>query len=1255
MITNYFKSVNKYPSTSKPFHEAISQQNKQARINFVSFNILTLDNGHRLQEISRKLKANNIHVAAIQGTCWQVSNAWEVGDYGVFHDGKLLGQQHKHAGVMLLIHKSLTISRTVRTYSVTQGRTIAVRISDRSNDLTLISSYIPTEESRLSGSVWSQLSKFMQQLPRRTTAIVGIDSNAHVDLEHQSSHWQSKVIAHGTNPEHQQTNKNGEMLLNLLQQHSMYMADTRNQNNCWTHMAPDGKTVSYIDHILVPMQLQGQVENNVGVDYRNVLELRREGTCIDHLPICVTVRVPFKWKSKEARTLPLWDQRELTKAAQAWEIHENNKMRKQPISEDAERVQQAIALRDRIAERLAQYQMPITRNKLQTFPCGVDPERHGGWNCDLDKHSQALEDITNESIAEIFPFTRSVTIKQSYIDNALADQIEIRQKMWKDILTLSNQAMAVSPFSNVKSIFHAWKLYVLWFRQKRIVNRQIKHAKKSELEQLLEGTLDVDPNDYIKQREKFQVIRKLAPKPRGAKQTLRTQDGGYAHNTRQETSVYDHLVATTWKGQRIDENEGRMGLGQDRRLAKTPLLLDTTTADVRAAQRKCKVGKAMKKGTRPAEAFLIAGDITAMHDLKLWNGIAYQRTQPQNWWVSDVVMIPKPGKDPSILPNRRGINKIDSGLKSFSSYVQHESTPFVQRDSAGEWGGLKHKSIKQPLLVVDIMLDRTRRTKTNLAIFAGDINKAFDSADHSKLNEALPKFIDHPVWPCLIEDRHERIFFRFTLEDGSEIVYHIPQGAVQGCSLGPMAFTLYYRAFVRHLNRHREEFMHKIMSFTVDPSRLMQHVDKHERRGTSSTSGIADSQQHCEWMREIDNSKLLYIDDHLEMWTFDSIGYLKRIFSPLITAQKEYNLTTNFKKTQFSIITRGKQSRKRLKSFGNTYTISKGQPIPLTKQILYLGSIYSTNGSNRPAIRHRMQLAQTAHARMTPKIYRSNAYSPHLKCRLFEQYELTVLLSGLDTRVMGKGDLDILERFQMKCVRHITKSQAHVTKESNKRLRQRMNTPTIASRMQVSRLNFYRGVFQYPQTNAQVIAMLFGTSAWDAKPPTVKTSKHMKQLHNDICALHAAVTAKNGLPPGLFPKDWDSDFVNPAMQGWLMQCTSTDVKTLHCYQTETERIRHIKQQVRQYQAAEGTHECDMCELAFATKQALSVHKWSCHRVRNPYRAQVDGPTCPGCGTNFTCKINAQSHWSKQVCVRSGAATRTFEQIEADRNAVTAAN
>ena len=100
-------------------------------------------------------------------------------------------------------------------------------------------------------------------------------------------------------------------------------------------------------------------------------------------------------------------------------------------------------------------------------------------------------------------------------------------------------------------------------------------------------------------------------------------------------------------------------------------------------------------------------------------------------------------------------------------------------------------------------MQRAHKAKKDMCTVAGDIEKAFDYADHEQLAKALSQYIDISPFCELIIDRHCDVVFRFTLADGSTVSYRIPRGAVQGCSLGPMAFAIYYCRFLHHLDTLR--------------------------------------------------------------------------------------------------------------------------------------------------------------------------------------------------------------------------------------------------------------------------------------------------------------------------------------------------------------------------------------------------------------------------------------------------------------------
>ena len=155
----------------------------------------------------------------------------------------------------------------------------------------------------------------------------------------------------------------------------------------------------------------------------------------------------------------------------------------------------------------------------------------------------------------------------------------------------------------------------------------------------------------------------------------------------------------------------------------------------------------------------MASDILCPEEGKLWKAVAQQRRYPTAWQTSDIALIPKPGKDFSLLINRRGINKIDSGLKTFSHFLQLRTSAKASSNSHGERGVFKHKSTAQPLLLLEVMMQRAHKAKKDICTVAGDIEKAFDYADHDQLAKALSQYIDISPFCELIIDRHCDVVF----------------------------------------------------------------------------------------------------------------------------------------------------------------------------------------------------------------------------------------------------------------------------------------------------------------------------------------------------------------------------------------------------------------------------------------------------------------------------------------------------------------
>ena len=313
----------------------------------------------------------------------------------------------------------------------------------------------------------------------------------------------------------------------------------------------------------------------------------------------------------------------------------------------------------------------------------------------------------------------------------------------------------------------------------------------------------------------------------------------------------------------------------------------------------------------------------------------------------------------------------------------------------------------------------------------------------------------------------------------------------------------------------------------------------------------------------------------------------------------------------------------------------------LSNRIQYLGGIFCTHGSTRPAVESRVQMAQSVHERLTPKIYRSKIYPLHQKVEAYKVFELTVLLSGLDVRTLGYGDIDILERWQMRKLRHLSNSPAHITRETNFALRKRLGVYTITSTLRLRRLLFFRNVLLHPQTNEQLIAAIYGTVEWDMIQPNTSNNTVVKMLHDDICTAWQTVASTHNVPDA-----WENTFVGPNMQTWLTTCTRTQLQTVLTYQNPRDNSSAIPTTQTAQTQETGYLACPDCDTTWKNAHSLAMHKLRKHGIANPLRAQVAGSQCPGCNKQFSNAINAKSHWAKQICVRNSTAHSTPDQVQA---------
>ena len=293
------------------------------RLRLLTYNCKTLGYTQaRLVEIAEDLHCRNIHVAAIQSTCWKHAEhrtEWTVKN----RHGKPLyhcvswgrSPQRVQTGVMLLlsvtIFDSKNFSWRLDAEGPCQGRIGGLRAVDRQSsrpsDHTFITAYAPQETAPddEKQNFFTNLQSIVHSLPARTRVWVLGDFNAHVGLDLCSASVGTATPAHSTD--------NGIYFAHMCLSASLFAINTFHAaGDTW--WSPDGFTGHRLDYITAPLTLKRRIKH---CSVNQVLGRRwQTSTTPDHWPLEVHVQIPEKCPHPPAKTTSLrWNQHAMCRAS----------------------------------------------------------------------------------------------------------------------------------------------------------------------------------------------------------------------------------------------------------------------------------------------------------------------------------------------------------------------------------------------------------------------------------------------------------------------------------------------------------------------------------------------------------------------------------------------------------------------------------------------------------------------------------------------------------------------------------------------------------------------------------------------------------------------------------------------------------------------------------------------------------------------------------------------------------------------------
>lgn len=181
---------------------------------------------------------------------------------------------------------------------------------------------------------------------------------------------------------------------------------------------------------------------------------------------------------------------------------------------------------------------------------------------------------------------------------------------------------------------------------------------------------------------------------------------------------------------------------------------------------------------------------------------------PKAWKLAQIIMIPKPGKDPHETKSYRPISLLPVFSKILEKIIYDRIKPIIEKNHLipdHQFGFRnKHSTIEQTQRLVNEILQALETKQYCTALFM-DIEKAFDKINHTSLLQSIRKQFPGQIYQLIKSYLSSRSFIvkiKNIHSEAKEIKAGVPQGSV----LGPILYTLYTANIPRLTNRLHESF-----------------------------------------------------------------------------------------------------------------------------------------------------------------------------------------------------------------------------------------------------------------------------------------------------------------------------------------------------------------------------------------------------------------------------------------------------------------
>ena len=369
---------------------------------------------------------------------------------------------------------------------------------------------------------------------------------------------------------------------------------------------------------------------------------------------------------------------------------------------------------------------------------------------------------------------------------------------------------------------------------------------------------------------------------------------------------------------------------------------------------------------------------------QLFNLIFDTSLVPNNWILGNILPIYKNKGDKHMPQNYRPITLLSCFGKLFTAIINNRLTKYADQHeliSSCQAGFRKGFSTIENLFVINSLTDILKAKSRKLYCAYIDFKQAFDKIWRQGLWAKMMQYDINGKCNKIIKKLYENIKSKITTNKGSTAYFPCNTGVRQGENLSPFLFNLYLNDLEAYLHQN------KVPGITCE----------------------TDSDDLYIYLKIF---ILLYADDTVIL--SESRTDLQLALNVFGQYCAEWKLTVNTDKTKILIF-----AKDRLSKYDKYYF--NGKCLEIVNEYKYLGIIFSRSGSFARTKKYLSDQANKAMFSLLKKIRVLNL-PISMQIELFNKTIKPILLYGAE--IYGFGNLDILERIQLKFLKYILNLKA---------------------------------------------------------------------------------------------------------------------------------------------------------------------------------------------------------------------------------------